>query len=239
VELIQLDVDDEGSVERAVGEVLAREGGRIDVLVNNAGVAPFNPIERAGEAEAKAVFETNFFGALRMTRAVLPSMRKQRSGRIVNVSSVAGRVAPWCMGVYAASKFALEAASEALAQEVFAHGIRVAIVEPGIIVTPILGRAIGGLARDPDSPYAVPERCIHAIFSQGQQTGGDPRLVAQVIAEAVTAAEPRLRYTAGPDAEVFIRGRAGMSDEEWAAMGRHDSEGEYFREFAARFPMPS
>jgi NAD(P)-dependent dehydrogenase (short-subunit alcohol dehydrogenase family) len=76
------------------------------------------------------------------------------------------------MGVYAASKFALEAASEALAQEVFAHGIRVAIVEPGIIVTPILGRPIGGIVQDPDSPYAVPEHCVHAIFSQGQQSGG-------------------------------------------------------------------
>ena len=88
-----------------------------------------------------------------------------------------------------------------------------AIIEPGLIVTPILGKAIGGLARDPASAYAAPERRIHAIFSQGQQTGGDPRLVAEVIGSAVTTAEPKLRYTAGPDAPVLLAGRARKNRE--------------------------
>lgn len=237
IELIELDVNDTTSVTRAVENVLAREG-RIDVLINNAGIAPFGAIELAAETTVKSVFETNVFGALRTIRAVLPSMRERRSGTIINVSSVAGRVGLACMGIYASSKFALEAASEALAQELFSFGVRVVIVEPGIIVTPILEKALDSLPQSEDSPYRDAERRIRTIFTQGQKTGGDPRLVAEVIESAITSGGPRLRYPAGPDANVFIAGRARMSDEEWIAMQRHAIDEDYFREFSARFPMP-
>lgn len=235
VTLVQLDVDSPPSVERTVAEVLQREG-RVDVLVNNAGIAPFNPIELATDVEAKQVFETNFFGALRMIRAVLPAMRERRSGCIVNISSVAGRIASSCMGIYSASKFALEAASEALAREVASHGIRVVLIEPGIIITPILEKALNNLPLDQDSPYRQVAQRVQIMFAEGQKKNAQPQVVAEVIESALIAKDPKLRFPAGPDAEPFLKGRTGMTDEEWIAMERHATDDAYFAEFAARFP---
>jgi len=130
ITIFPLDVDDDSSVRGAVDHLLA-ERGRIDVLVNNAGGGQLGPIEEIPLAEFRSIMETNFFGALRCIQAVLPSMRGQRSGCIINVTSVAGRIAVAPQGAYAAAKFALEAVSEILAQEVKAFNIRVAIVEPG------------------------------------------------------------------------------------------------------------
>jgi NAD(P)-dependent dehydrogenase (short-subunit alcohol dehydrogenase family) len=149
---ITLDVDDQASVTRAVGEVVAR-AGRIDVLVNNAGIGGGGPVEDVPVDWVKSLFETNYLGAIRMIQAVLPGMRESRSGAIVNVSSIAGRLAIAGHGHYSAVKHALEAISEALAQEVQAFGIRVAIVEPGVVVTPIFTKA--KRFADPASPYAV------------------------------------------------------------------------------------
>jgi NAD(P)-dependent dehydrogenase (short-subunit alcohol dehydrogenase family) len=234
LEIIQLDVNDEASVQRAVRDIRVREK-HIDVLVNNAGIAPMGSIELTSEATAKAVFETNFFGPLRTIRAVLPSMRERRSGTIVNVTSVVGRVAPAGGGVYPASKFALEAASEGLAQEVYSFGIRVAIVEPSFTVTPILEKTIDSLPLDPGSPYADTERRVKLMFDQARSTGGDPRAVAETIEHAVTTTEPKLRYIIGADAQAFVTARSRTTDEHWIAMGRHMTDEEYFAEFGALF----
>jgi NAD(P)-dependent dehydrogenase (short-subunit alcohol dehydrogenase family) len=236
-QLIELDVTSPESVQRAVAKVLQDEG-RIDVLVNNAGIAPFGTIEESDDAMAKTIFETNFFGALRMIRGVLPAMRKQQSGTIINMSSIAGRVSVGCLGIYSASKFALEAASEALAQEVLPYGIRVRILEPGFIVTPILDRVLGSLAAVAGStayPHVI-ER-TQLVFTQARQIGGQPELVADLVEEAMSDPSLRLRYMAGDTAQVFFDGRSRMSDEEWVALGRHTTVQDYFQEWGTRFPM--
>ena len=222
LQVVRLDVDDDAAVTRAVGEVLDRTR-RIDVLVNNAGIGGGGPIADVPVDFAKAMFETNYFGAIRMTRAVLPAMREQRSGAIVNVSSVWGRVAVAGHGHYCAAKHALEAASEALAQEVFAFGIRVAIVEPGVVTTPIFTKA--RRFADAASPYAVHVRRLLLLYQLA--TANQPADVARVIYEAVTTERPVVRYPVGADAERVITGRQRVSDEDYAATGREMTEEEF------------
>ena len=221
---ITLDVDDPASVTRTVGEVLARSG-RVDVLVNNAGIGGGGPIEDVPVDWVKSLFETNYLGAIRMIQAVLPGMRGRRSGAIVNVSSIAGRLAIAGHGHYSAVKHALEAVSEALAQEVHAFGIRVALVEPGVVVTPIFTKA--KRFADPGSPYAVHVHRLLLFYQMQMKTPSQPADVARVIHEAVTAKEPRLRYLVGDDAERLVAGRQRLTDEEYVATGRLMPDAEY------------
>ena len=231
---LSLDVTSDASVTTAVRAVLDAEG-RIDVLVNNAGIGAFGTFEFVPEDVARAPFETNFWGVLRVTRAVLPAMRAQGSGIIVNISSVAGRIAGPAMGVYPASKHALEAASEALAREVYPLGIRVAIIEPGFVVTPILDKGLSTLTLDADSPYADVERRVYGMFTNAKVIGASPESTADVIAQAIDAKEYRLRYPAGDGARVFLNGRARVSDEEWVALGRPMTDEEYGAEMGRIF----
>jgi NAD(P)-dependent dehydrogenase (short-subunit alcohol dehydrogenase family) len=212
--VVPLDVDDDGSVQRAVTQVQA-ERGRIDVLVNNAGITPLGSIEERPLPEFRQTMETNFFGAVRCIQAVLPQMREQRSGCIVNISSVAGRVAQAAQGAYAASKFALEAMSEVLAQEVKAFNIRVAIVEPCIIQTAIFDkvRAIPVERRYPQ------ERRLKALFAASLAHPVSATVVGEAIRQIVESDSWQLRYPIGPDATSFLARRAGMSDEAWVAFG--------------------
>ena len=221
---ITLDVDDAASVTRGVGEALARSG-HVDVLVNNAGIGGGGPIEDVPVDWVKSLFETNYLGAIRMIQAVLPGMRERRSGAIVNVSSIAGRLAIAGHGHYSAVKHALEAASEALAQEVQAFGIRVAIVEPGVVVTPIFTKA--KRFADPGSPYAVHVHRLLLFYQMQMKTASQPADVARVIHEAVTAKDPKLRYLVGDDAERLVAGRRRLTDEEYVATGRPMSDAEY------------
>ncbi|HXV61163.1 MAG TPA: SDR family oxidoreductase [Vicinamibacteria bacterium] len=210
IEISRMDVDSTESVAEAVGQVLD-SAGSIEVLVNNAGVPGAGPVAELPLEEFKKVMETNFFGALRCIQAVLPAMTRHREGCIVNVSSVAGRLAGTPMAAYAASKFALEAASEALAQEVKPFNIRVALVEPGVIATPIFGKYR-------DSPKHTPypgERRIMALFQTSLEQPVSPFVVAERIKDIVSSGSWRLRHPVGPDAESIMQWRADMSDEAW------------------------
>ena len=221
---ITLDVNDDDSVRRAAADVLERSG-RIDVLVNNAGIGGGGPIADVPVDFAKAMFETNYFGAIRTIQAVLPVMQAQRSGAIVNVSSVWGRVAIAGHGHYCAAKHALEGASEALAQEVYALGIRVAIVEPGAVRTPIFQKA--RRFADPSSPYAVHVRRLLLLYQLAMETISQPEDVARAIHDAALGDAPRMRHVVGDDARRVIEGRARITDEEYAATGREMSEEDF------------
>ena len=229
---ITLDVDDQASVTRAVGEVLAR-AGRIDVLVNNAGIGGGGPVEDVPVDWVKSLFETNYLGAIRMIQAVLPGMRAQQRGVIVNVSSIAGRLAIAGHGHYSAVKHALEAISEALAQEVLEFGIRVAIVEPGVVVTPIFTKA--KRFADPASPYAAHVHRLLLFYQMQMKTPSQPADVARVIYEAATTKAPKLRYLVGDDAERLVAGRRRLTDEEYVEPGRPMPDAEYLDVMRRRY----
>ena len=232
IRLISLDVDDPASVQLAVDEVHDKSG-RVDVLVNNAGIGGGGPIEDVPVDWAQALFQTNYFGAVRMIQAVLPGMRRRRSGTIVNVSSIAGRLAIAGHGHYSAVKHALEAMSEALAQEVQRFDIRVAIVEPGVVVTPIFTKA--RRFADPASPYFDHVRRLLLLYQKQMPHAAQPADVARVIHEAVTTDAPRLRWLVGDDARLLVAGRQRTSDEEYVAGGRAMSEEEYLDELRRRY----
>ncbi len=230
--MVTLDVDDSGSVQRGVAEVLGK-AGRIDVLVNNAGIGGGGPIEDVPVDWVKSLFETNYFGVVRVTQAVLPGMRERRSGAIVNVSSVAGRLAVAGHGHYSAVKHALEAISEVLAQEVQRFGIRVAIVEPGVVVTPIFTKA--KRFADPASPYFDHVRRLLLLYQKQMPHAAQPADAAQVIYEAATTATPRLRWLVGKDAELLVAGRQRQTDEEYVAGGRAMAEDDYLEDIRQRY----
>jgi NAD(P)-dependent dehydrogenase (short-subunit alcohol dehydrogenase family) len=165
-------------------------------------------------------------------------MRKQRSGSIVNISSVAGHISVVCSGAYASSKFALEGMSEALAQEVHPYGIHVAIVEPGFIITPIFGKALGALATHTDSAYPYAVQIANDLFANGQQNGDAVEMVAETVEEAINDKSLRLRYPVGNPARALMSARAKMTDEQWVDLGRHKTLQDYFGEMASHFPAP-
>jgi NAD(P)-dependent dehydrogenase (short-subunit alcohol dehydrogenase family) len=234
----QLDVTDPASVDDAVARIMA-DHGRVDVLVNNAAIVDFSAVEHITDERAQRVFDTNVFGPLRTIRAVLPGMRAQRSGTIVNISSIGGRLAPFCTGLYTMTKHALEAASELLAMELRAHGIRIFVMEPGFFATRMIDDATARIGRDPASPYADAERRICAWFAQSKLTAGDPTDAGTAIAAIVTGESHRFRHPVGADAVVYLDGRRRMSDETWIDLGRAMNDDDFFAELATLFtPRP-
>jgi NAD(P)-dependent dehydrogenase (short-subunit alcohol dehydrogenase family) len=207
IERVVLDVRDEASIERAVAEVLAR-AGRIDALVNNAGGTIVGAIEETETRQAQELFDVNFFGAVRMTRAVLPIMRRQRSGRIVFVSSVLGFLPAPFMGFYAASKHALEGYAESLDHEIRSFGIRALLVEPGFMKTRIDENAPRVASSIED--YAAARQRVAAGIQLSVEKGDDPLIVAKTVSEAATVENPRLRYQVGKGAGLLATLRSVM-----------------------------
>ncbi|TYB80353.1 SDR family oxidoreductase [Bizionia saleffrena] len=207
--ICEMDVDSDASVKDCINTIIKKQG-EIDVLVNNAGIERHGSIEELALENFKAIMETNYFGVLRCIKALLPQMRKDRKGCIINVASVAGHISSSPLGAYAASKFALEAVSEALAQEVKPFNIRIAIVEPGIINTQ-MAKAI---SVDKESIYPHSKR-FGGLFLASLKTPTPPSLVANKILEIAESNTWKLRHPIGPDAQPFIDWRASMSDEEW------------------------
>ena len=217
--VVALDVDDDASVRGAVASVLD-EAGRIDVLVNNAGFGLRGPVEQADLDAARRMFETNVFGVVRMCQAVLPAMREQRSGVIVNVSSLAGVVANPFGGLYAASKHAVEALSDTLHYEVHPWGIRVVLIEPGSFETRFGENAHVSDRFDESSPYWALAQGFNGALDRlradmAGEGGADPQLVADAIWEAATdPAHPRRRLV-GTDAEMIGGLRKQLDDEQF------------------------
>ena len=218
IEVSAMDVDSDESVREAIAAIQKR--GPIDVLVNNAGIERTGAIEDLPLADFRAAMETNYFGALRCIHAVLPQMRERKSGCIINVSSVAGRISSPPLTAYMASKWALEALSEALAGELKTFNVRVAIVEPGIIDTAMARRITVGTER---STYPQQGR-FASLFEVALRTPASPSLVAQKILEIAQSSSWQLRYPVGPDAQGFLDWRKGMTDEEWVALHASDDE---------------
>lgn len=213
VEVVQLDVTDEESVRSAIDSVVAK-AGRIDVVVNNAGIGAHGPLEETDDEEVREIFDTNFFGVMNVVRHVAPTMRQQKSGTICNVSSLNGRVAPPFTGVYAASKYALEAASESLYYELHPFGVRVCIVEPGGFETNIENTRRLPRRFTEGSPYLDFDQRFSEALTRLPAAGarGDAQDVAVMIYNAVNDKEPKLRYLVGQDAEMIGGIRRQLDD---------------------------
>jgi NAD(P)-dependent dehydrogenase (short-subunit alcohol dehydrogenase family) len=231
LEVVALDVDDDSSIRDGIGAILEREG-RVDNLVNNAGIDDGDCLEETPLETFRAVMETNFHGAIRCIQAVLPGMRARRSGCIVNVSSLTGRVPSSGASAYCASKAALESASECLAAEVSGFDVRVVLIEPGLVLTAIFGKRRLPSA---DSPYADLYRRSLALFPKLIESGSTAEDTAEIIAYSIRTETPRLRYLVGSDAETIVDHRARMTDEEFVAMGQCESDEDFFASFERHF----
>ena len=222
IRTVQLDVTDENSVKNAIQSILS-ESGRIDLLVNNAGYGLTGALEDIRIDEIRALYETNLFGVIRVTQAVLPTMRKQGSGRIINISSGAGRIGYPGGSAYVSSKFALEGLSESMAYEIEQFGIRTVLVEPGFVRTNFGENiVITKKAQDPNSPYSQMMMQMKSSSYRRRmiENASDADLVASVVVEAATAKEPNLRYLAGKDVQQMVAAKKNMSDEEFQKMIR-------------------
>ena len=218
IRVIQLDVNDNSSVKNAVDHVIS-EAGRIDVLVNNAGYSLGGALEDLAMEEIKSQFETNLFGLIRVTQAVLPTMRKQRSGRIINISSGAGIFGFPGLSVYVSTKFAVEGLSESIAYELESFGIKVILIEPGFVKTNFAhAMVVAKKAQDPASPYSEMMQKIMANASELAKNASEAELVANIILDAASNPSPHLRYLAGKDVESWAAGKKNMDELEFFNM---------------------
>ena len=225
-ELLPLDVTDEDSMRSAVDEVERREGA-VGVLVNNAGYSQSGAVEAVPMEKVRRQFETNVFGLVRMCQLVLPGMRRQGYGRIVNVSSMGGKLTFPGAGYYHATKHAVEALSDALRFEVQGFGVKVSVIEPGLIKTGFADdrRRLDGRP-DGEDPYAGFDQAVARATAENYERGpisrlgGGPEAVAETIERAISARSPRSRYAVTPSAHLFMWLRRLLPDRAWDAVLR-------------------
>jgi len=215
----QLDVTDEQSVQTAIRNI-QNKAGKIDILINNAGYGLVGAFEDTSIAEIKQQYETNFFGLIRTTQAVLPLMRMQKSGLIINISSGVGRFGIPTLSAYSSSKFALEGLSESLSYELEPFGIRTVLIEPGVIKTNFFSSSIlAQRSLDPNSPYADFMKDMEKNFTQMiEANSSTPQEVAKVVLKAITDTNPKIRYLVGKDVEEWMQAKKKMTDEEFHKM---------------------
>ena len=215
IRIVQLDVTDDTSVNHAVQSII-KETGRIDILVNNAGYALSGAFEDLSLEEIKNQYDTNIYGIIRTSQAVLQFMRKQRSGRIINISSGLGLFGFPGMSAYSSTKFAMEGLSESMAYELDQFGIKVILIEPGVIRTNIGNSiVIAKKAKDSSSPYSLMMQKMGNNFKKFTENASSADVVANVVLEAAKSENPRLRYLAGKDMEMWMQSKNSMSDDEF------------------------
>ena len=234
VSLVELDIADDTSVADGFARILD-EAGRVDVLVNNAGVGGNAVAEECPPSLYLDVMNVNLCGAVRCLQAVLPGMRERRRGAIVNITSIAGRIAALAQSPYVTSKWALEGLSEGLAQELAPFGVRVAIIEPGVTKSAIFAKNVD--APNQSGAYDPHYRRLFQFYAAGLVNATDPFEVAAVIHHAVTTDEPQLRYPVSWGGHELVDGRAAMSDADWVALGTHTDDDAYYDAFQAAFGL--
>ena len=218
IRVVQLDVTDDNSVKNAVDHIIS-EAGRIDVLINNAGYGLGGALEDLSMEEIKSQYETNLFGQIRVIQAAIPMMRKQRSGRILNISSGNGIFGFPGVSAYVSTKFAIEGLSESIGYELEPFGIKVILIEPGFVLTNFINSMmIAKKDQDPASPYSAMMQKKMANVSELAKNASSTELVANIILDAASNPSPRLRYLAGKDVESWAAGKKNMDELEFFNM---------------------
>ena len=235
INLAELDVADDESVRAGFARILDETDGRVDVLVNNAGVGGNAVAEECPPSTYMDVINVNLCGAVRCLQQVLPGMRERRSGAIVNITSITGRIAALAQSPYVTSKWAFEGLSEGLAQELAPFGIRVVIVEPGVTKSAIFAKNID--APNQSGAYDAHYRRMFQFYATGYAHATDPFEVARLIDHAITTDNPRLRYAVSWGGPEFVDGRQSLSDEEWVALGNYTDDAEYYAAFESTFGL--
>jgi NAD(P)-dependent dehydrogenase (short-subunit alcohol dehydrogenase family) len=235
VNLVELDVADDASVRTGFEQILSATGGVVDVLVNNAGVGGNAVAEECPPQMYLDVMNVNLCGAVRCLQQVLPGMRERRQGAIVNITSIAGRIAALAQSPYVTSKWAFEGLSEGLAQELAPFGIRVVIIEPGVTKSAIFAKNID--APNQSGAYDAAYRRLFQFYAAGLANATDPTEVGAVIHHAVSTDIPQLRYPVSWGGHELVDGRAAMTDRDWVAMGALADDDEYYRDFADKFGL--
>jgi NAD(P)-dependent dehydrogenase (short-subunit alcohol dehydrogenase family) len=237
INLIELDVADDESVRAGFEQIHAATGGVVDVLVNNAGIGGNAVAEECPPSLYLDLMNVNVCGAVRCLQQVLPGMRQRGRGSIVNITSIAGRIAALAQSPYVASKWAFEGLSEGLAQELAPFGIRVVIIEPGVTKSAIFAKNID--APNQSGAYDAAYRRMLQFYTAGLADATDPFEVGKVIHHAVTTDAPQLRYAVSWGGKELVDGRAAMSDDEWVALGAFadDDDDAYYADFESKFGL--